>query len=126
MVRYKLFLDIVDYLSLKYPQFFFSFEDSFEVDKTNLYIVYPKEHNPDTKRKHKKLIFDTWSFEERLKENVELIEYEVEHFDNKKINQYANELKKTKNKGMLKTNCVNCGAIIEKGKEKCSYCGTYY
>lgn len=24
------------------------------------------------------------------------------------------------------TNCINCGAVIEKGKDKCPYCGTPY
>lgn len=27
---------------------------------------------------------------------------------------------------MSKTNCPNCGAPIEKDKEKCAYCGTWY
>ena len=26
----------------------------------------------------------------------------------------------------MKTNCPNCGAPIEKDKEKCAYCGTWY
>lgn len=128
MIKYELFVNLVDYLFNKYPEFLFSFENNIEIDKINVYIVYPKHRSFYIKQRHKKLSFDTWFFEDNLEDNVKLIEYEAEHFFDEEKNQYANDLLKAKDKDSHSTraNCVNCGAIVEKGKEKCSYCGTYY
>ena len=80
MIKYELYVDLVDYFFNKYPEFFFSFENNIEIDKINVYIVYPKHRNFYIKQRHKKLSFDTWFFEDNLEDNVKLIEYEAEHF----------------------------------------------